>query len=86
MKINGIPVQVTDLPGNLKVITIPDAESSDAKCRNQTLYTVLRMKCAGSKPDILQENERALLPHGLSVVFTYDSYTRIVPYYCECTW
>lgn len=86
MKINGIPVKTTDLSGNLKVITLPKPAGKDEKTANENLYTILRMKCGGAKTDILDELERQRIPNGTSLVFTYDSYTHLIPRYCECTW
>ena len=86
MKINGVKIMMTDIPGNLKVITIPDAKSQDEQDANTKLYTLLRVKCGGQKTHILSETERERLPAGTSLVFTYDSYTHIIPRYCELSW
>lgn len=83
MKLNNIKVLVTELPGNLRVITIPNANSKDQDEKNRALYTLLRLKCGGGKPTVLSEPEQKALPDGINLVFTYDSYTRLIPYYCD---
>lgn len=82
-KINGTTVTVKDLSGNLKAIILPKPKTKDQENAIAKLYTVLRYKCGAAKTNILPEAERTGLPADRTLVVTYDSYTNLVPFYCE---
>ena len=83
MKIDGIKAKTVELAGNLVIVSLQpkDSERDKAKAVCEKLET----KCGGAKPNILSDFEHSKIPNGMPLVFTTDSYTHTIPYYCEIT-
>lgn len=87
--INNVKVIITPLAGNLYVVTMPETKDENLRKEQASLYTILRTKCGGAKPDMFTEGGEipsGLLLAGTSLVFTHDAYTQLIPFYCDLRW
>lgn len=87
--INNVKVIITPLAGNLYVVTMPETKDESLRKQQAGLYTILRTKCGGAKPDMFTEGGEipsGLLLAGTSLVFTHDAYTQLIPFYCDLRW
>lgn len=83
MKIDGIKAKTVELTGNLVIVSLQPKDSERDKAK--AVYKKLETKCGGAKPNILSDFERSKIPNGMPLIFTADSYTHTIPYYCEIT-
>lgn len=87
--INNVKVIITPIAGNLYVVTIPETKDESLRKQQTDLYTILRTKCGGAKPDMFTEKlelPSGALLSGTSLVFTHDAYTHLIPFYCDLCW
>lgn len=87
--INNVKVIITPLAGNLYVVTMPETKDKSLRKQQTDLYTILRTKCGGAKPDMFTEKlelPSGALLSGTSLVFTHDAYTHLIPFYCDLRW